>query len=52
MLPESLTLSTTLDPPISQTSEVAGHSLAVLGWTPQDFLIVTWDEVSVIPYAW
>jgi hypothetical protein len=52
VLPENVTLSTTLDPPISPTSAVSGHSLAVFGWTPTGFLVVTWGEMAVVPYAW
>ena len=52
VLPEDATLSTTLDPPITSTSEVSGHSLAVFGWTPTGFLVVTWGEVAVVPYSW
>ncbi len=52
VLPENLTLSTTLDPPITSASEVFGHSLAVFGWTPTGFLVVTCGEVVVVPYSW
>ncbi len=52
VLPGNLTFSTTLDPVISSSSQVSGHSLAVFGWTPEGFLVVTWGEVAVVPYSW
>lgn len=52
VLPEGLPVSSTIDPTIGPTSEVAGHSLAVFGWTPRGFLVVTWGEVALVPYGW
>jgi hypothetical protein len=52
VLPEELSFSTTIDPPITSSSQVAGHSLAVFGWTSQGFLVITWGEIALIPYGW
>ncbi len=52
VVPDNLPLSSTIDPAISPTTEVAGHSLALFGWTRRGFLVVTWGEVALVPYSW
>jgi hypothetical protein len=52
VLPSAGVVGTTIDPALTATSQVAGHGLAVFGWTSSGFLGISWGEVVLLPYSW
>jgi hypothetical protein len=52
VLPSVGVVGTTIAPVLTADSEVAGHGLAIFGWTSSGFLGISWGEVVLVPYAW
>ena len=52
VLPSAGVVGTTIDPALTANSQVAGHGLAIFGWTPSGFLGISWGEIVLLPYSW
>jgi hypothetical protein len=52
VLPSTGNGASTIDPVLTDASNVAGHGLTLFGWTTKGFLGISWGEIVLIPYGW